>query len=608
MAQAHQRGIELFAQGRYQEAIGCFEECLRQAETSEVWNDWATAQFAFGRVPQAREGLKRALQLDPQNHQAAENLRLLAALGASPQEFSGENQQRVMARNSLLTRFLQDIQAIPGEDPSLPPRLIEAIRKTRLDSGYFVEKCLERLARLPREVFSNALAVLERRAQIDYRLSIVLGCSYMQAEDYETALRHLRAACDDSALDLFAESALIACSRRQAAKTGAVCEFEGLEAYLAGSFCDIPWRRLEIYDWGQAALCCLGWLPVVVGDPRKQPWDEIWNSEFAIQIRKSILDGSFRFCSKIHCQRIVARTLPRRAGATSTAGKPMPNAAPVRSTEVNPAEFSARVPRGPEELRLCYDKTCNLACPQCRKGFYLATREEQECMARDYFPFILRAAQHVGTLGLDGAGEVFASKHSRLLLSLLKRDQFPQLKFWFVSNGQLLNERAFRDLDLQGRVQGIEISMDAARSETYSIVRRGGDFQRLLSNLAFLDDLRSSRAEEFRFGLRFVVSSLNFHEIPEFVQLGRKFHVDVIYFYMIRNWGHCSLTEFERLNVANPCHPEHEDFLRVLESRELSDPIVDCGEVAAYRRLRGKRDELGFRRPEGEPNSMHCQR
>jgi sulfatase maturation enzyme AslB (radical SAM superfamily) len=589
MAEAHQRGLELFGQGRYQEAIGCFEECLQQAETSEAWNDWATAQFASGRVMQAREGLKRALQLDPQNAQAAENIRLVAGLSTSLRRCSGGNQQGVIGRNPLLRGFLQDIQAIPGENPSLHPSVIEAIRKTRLDSGYFVQKCLERLARLPLEAIPQALALLEQRAQIDYRLSIVLGCYYMGAEDYETALGHLRSACDDSALDLFAEITLIDCSRRQAAKIGAFCEFEGLEAYLAGSFCEVPWRRLEIYDWGKAALCCLGWLPLVVGDPRKQSWEEIWNSEFAIQIRKSILNGSFRLCSKIHCQRIAARTLPRRAGATSAASKPTPSAACVRSTEVNPAEFPARVPHGPEELRLCYDKTCNLACPQCRNDFYLANREEQECMSRDYFPFILRAAQDVPTLGIDGAGELFASKHSRHLLSLLKRDKFPRLKFWLVSNGQLLNERAFRNLDLHGRIQGIEISVDAAREETYRIVRRGGDFQRVLSNLAFLDHLRSSRAEKFDFGLRFVVSSMNFREMPEFVQLGRKFHADIIYFYMIRNWGHCSMPQFETLNIANPCHPEHEDFLSVLESRELSDPIVNLGSVAPYRRQRGSR-------------------
>jgi molybdenum cofactor biosynthesis enzyme MoaA len=211
-------------------------------------------------------------------------------------------------------------------------------------------------------------------------------------------------------------------------------------------------------------------------------------------------------------------------------------------------------------------------------------------MDRNYLPFILRAAQDAETLYLDGAGEVFASKHSRHLLSLLKREHFPQLKFWLLSNGQLLNGRAFREFDFYGRVGEIQVSVDAARPETYRVVRRGGDFQRVLSNLAFLDDLRRARGENFRFELRFVVSSMNFREIPEFVQLGRRFHVDSILFTIVRNWGQLSLAEFEKLNIANPCHPEHQDFLRVLESPELSDAIVDCGSVAPYRRQEGRRD------------------
>jgi hypothetical protein len=130
--------------------------------------------------------------------------------------------------------------------------------------------------------------------------------------------------------------------------------------------------------------------------------------------------------------------------------------------------------------------------------------------------------------------------------------------------------------------------MDAAREETYRVVRRGGDFQRLLSNLAFLYDLRSLRAEKFRLGLRFVVSSMNFRDLPEFVQLGREFQADIIYLYMIRNWGHCSLPQFEELNIGHPSHPEHEDFRRILDSPELSDPIVDLGSVAPYRCRRGR--------------------
>ena len=709
MAEAHQRGIELFARGQYQEAIGCFEECLRQAETSEIWNDWATAQFASGRVREARQGLKRALQLNPQNMQAAENLCRLVTLAGSPQKCSGENQpkqeprrggiepvcsaatpaadeelyqravklrsqgefsaaadlleqvlglhetsarwsewasiqlalgdlgaaekgfrrvielnpqdtsamanlavvleflgryeeadswanlcplgvldqhqravenllQLVGKRKPIIDQLLEDFRTIPSDDPSLPQAIIMAVRVMRFDSGYFVEKCLERLSKLRGRAFARALQALEKKVETDYRLCIVLGCYYMQAEDYETALRLLRSACDHNPADLFAENALIACSRGQAAKTGASSEFEGLEAYLAGSFCETPWDHLEISWDGNTFLCCPSWLPLWVGNARNQSLEELWNSDLAMEIRKSILDGSFRFCSKVHCPKIAGRTLPRRA-SNAPAGERAPISAFERSSE-----FPPRVPGGPGRILLAYDRTCNLACPQCRRNFHVAGRAEQQSMDRDYLPLILHAAQNAETLYLNGAGEIFTSKHSRHLLSLLKREQFPQLKFSLISNGQLLNERAFREFDLFGRVQCIQISVDAARPETYCVVRRGGNFQRLLSNLAFLDDLRRGRGEKYRLELNFVVSSLNFREMPEFVQLGKRFHVDSILFTIVRNWGHLSLPEFEKLNVANPDHPEHQEFLKVLESPELSDPIVDCGSVAPYRR------------------------
>jgi MoaA/NifB/PqqE/SkfB family radical SAM enzyme/SAM-dependent methyltransferase len=477
----------------------------------------------------------------------------------------------------FLQELVRDIQAIPGENPSLSAPVILATRMMRLDSEYFVRKCLERLVRVPSVALSMALDAIGQRARTDYRLSVVLACCSMQLADYEAAVRHSRSACDRCPTDLFAQNTLIACSRGRAAQTGASCEFDGIEEYLAGSFCERPWSHLEISWEGNAFLCCPHWLPLRIGDARSQSQDEIWNSGFAMNIRESILDGSFRFCSKIYCPKIAGRSLPKRPGN-------LPESRSTPSSMEQLSEFPTRVRRGPKKLALCYDKSCNLACLQCRREFYVASRKEQESMDRDFLPLILHAAADAESVYMNGGGDVFVGKHSRHVLKLLNRQQFPQLRFSFITNGQLLNEKTFRDFDLYGRVREIEISVDAARPETYRAVRRGGDFKRLESNLAFLDHLRSAVGEKFNLELNFTVSSLNFREVPEFVKLGKRYRVDATHFSVIRCWDHLSPAEFESLSVANPSHPEHEEFLRVMHSPELSDPIVDYGSVAPYRR------------------------
>lgn len=598
-----QAASKLRGQGNFRAAADLLALALDLWETGDRWSEWATLQLALDNVQEAARGFRKAVQLNPRSGLTVANLALVLELEGQYEEAdlwanlcSSEVLDRqeklvdgllqmVGRRKGAADRFLEDLRTIPNEDPSLAPATLEAIRLTRFDSGYFVERCLERISKLRGRVFRKVLEGLEIKGEGDYRFYVVLGRCHMQLGDYEKGLRFLHLACERNSSDLYAENTLIACSRREAEKTGIPSCFDGLEVYLAGSFCERPFRQLEISLGGNTFLCCPGWLPVRIGHPRSQPLDEIWNSAFAIEIRKSILDGSFRYCSKIHCPQIAGRTLQRKGEGNSTERD-----APSTSTSAGPQDaMSGRLEHGPRKLVLAYDRTCNLACPQCRKGFHVAGREEQEAMERDYLPLILRAAQDAEAVYLDGAGEALASKHCRYLLSLLKREQFPHLKLWLVSNGQLMNETAFREFDLSGRVEWIHISVDAARAETYRVVRRGGDFERVLTNLAFLDELRSVRGEKFKFEMGFVATSLNFRDIPEFVQLGKRFHADSVLFSVTRNFGHLSPAEFEKLNIAASSHPEHEEFLKVLDSPELDDPIADCGSVGPYRRRKSQR-------------------
>lgn len=73
----HQQGLQLLNSGRLEDALPLLGQALAQEETCERWNDWAAAEFLLGRAVEAEHGFRRALELDPNDIQAAENLGLL---------------------------------------------------------------------------------------------------------------------------------------------------------------------------------------------------------------------------------------------------------------------------------------------------------------------------------------------------------------------------------------------------------------------------------------------------------------------------------------------------------------------------------------------------
>ena len=103
--------------------------------------------------------------------------------------------------------------------------------------------------------------------------------------------------------------------------------------------------------------------------------------------------------------------------------------------------------------------------------------------------------------------------------------------------------------------------------------------ERFLANLAFLDELRQKQGERFGITIQYVVSSLTFREMPEAVRLLRRSHVDRLVFMGFRNWGHMTKQESRNWTVTNPGHPEHAEFVGVLNDPELRDPMVDLGSM-----------------------------
>ena len=73
----HNDAIVAFRQGRTAEALRLLEELLAENDSAEYWNDWAAIHLSAGDLGKTESGFTRALELDPQNVDAAANLGLL---------------------------------------------------------------------------------------------------------------------------------------------------------------------------------------------------------------------------------------------------------------------------------------------------------------------------------------------------------------------------------------------------------------------------------------------------------------------------------------------------------------------------------------------------
>jgi CheY-like chemotaxis protein len=148
---------------------------------------------------------------------------------------------------------------------------------------------------------------------------------------------------------------------------------------------------------------------------------------------------------------------------------------------------------------------------------------------------ILSALKSAKEISMIGSGDPLLARSSQSIMAKLGRGQYPKLSILLQTNGLLFTRDWWsRHPDLHAFPIKMQVSIDAARPDTYARVRRGGKFESLLQNLVFIRELRASkhiRQLEFRF----VVQAENFLEMKEFIGLGRKFHVDRVIFSRLRN-------------------------------------------------------------------------
>jgi pyruvate-formate lyase-activating enzyme len=466
-------------------------------------------------------------------------------------------------RDAELRRLVQAIREHQGRYRQVHREL--GVHGRRSDAERYCDELLGELfadrALAPSAFFAWAVERYERPPL----LHVLAARHALRAGRTDRAALHARKAVALDQSDLYAQQLVM----RSAPDQGrALAE---TNAWLADRFCPRPFEVLETRPNGEANTCCEAWMPAAIGNIASASADELWNSSRAQRIRQSVLDGDFRYCSRMFCPKIVDRSLPRRAGLED----------PVHAAIVR--ERRTVLPQGPARVLLSHDRSCNLSCPSCRRHLIVADKAKQAELDELAENLVLPLLRDARLIKITGSGDPFGSNHFRHVLKRLNRREFPNLSLQIQTNGQLLDRRAWDDLELAGLVESVWISIDAARPATYERLRRGGSFSRLVRNLEFVAGLRRERQIR-SFQLDAVVQAANLDELREIVDLGLRLGADRVSFQRIRNWGTFTAAEFADHDVASPGHPRFADLCAVLRDLRRAGPRVDLGNLASLAR------------------------
>jgi len=338
-------------------------------------------------------------------------------------------------------------------------------------------------------------------------------------------------------------------------------------------FCPKPFEYLDIhYVNGQfrCYMCCPTWLPINIGDIQEKGLKAIWNGELAREVRKSILNESFLYCNPELCPEIQSENLHNKDYIYKK-----------EYLEYLPLTDGI-VPHGPRIVYFSEDRTCNLACPSCRKDYISIPQEDIDHILKIREGFLPDLMSSVESLNICSSGDPFASQIYRDFLFNLEGSHYPQLIINLNTNGVLLNQEAFeRMVKIHSNLGSLYISLDAATKNTYDSIRKGGDWEKVLENIKYLSTQRK-RGRLRHLQLDFVVQDSNFHEMPAFVELGTSLGVDKVYFQRISNWGTYSINEYKKKNMADPTHPQYQRFLDICKHPQLRSGLVKKGNLQSF--------------------------
>lgn len=337
---------------------------------------------------------------------------------------------------------------------------------------------------------------------------------------------------------------------------------------LKNYICTVPFEAIEIHD-DKVFMCCASWLKKEL--PNNTPIDKnLWNSEEAVEIRKSVTDGSYKYCDKIQCPFL--SQLVNLSAFNVGPIKHIDNVSPHIKEYLNGNKTN--VEKGPRIVQLSFDRTCNYKCPSCRVDMIVADSNTIKRINSTIEEIENSYSSTIEMIYCSGTADPFASVSYRNYLRNFDPKKYPNLKLIHLhTNASLWNKEMWDSMpNIHKYVQSCEISIDAGTQYTYeNVTRLGGNWDNLINNLKFIATINSLKYVK----CSFVVQHSNYMEMQTFLNLMYSiFGIKTkVFFGRITNWGTFTDERFKLIDVVNSSHPEHKLFLNEL-TKVITNPYA----------------------------------
>lgn len=347
--------------------------------------------------------------------------------------------------------------------------------------------------------------------------------------------------------------------------------------------CLNPFRYLDVQP-NSLWVCCPSWCPTnirVDKDGKEQevsiPFDTTedlskdWFSDVANDIRKSVVDGTYR-----HCDHKVCPSLSLLINTGKVPSNFVTQEQFKKLHDVN--NFQDR----PSNILFGFDRSCNLKCPSCRSE--TVTNDDPESNEHKIKEFLLSSIENdfsssIKTIMVTGSGDPIYSKLYRDYLINFDSSKYPNIEgIHVITNGVLLTEKMWNKFKAAPYIKRIEVSLDAGCKETYeNVTRLNGDWDAVIENLKFLSTLTTLE----NLTCSMVVSKHNYKEMEAFYNLicdifkNTSYNVVVAYRQIVY-WssGAFTIKDINNLSIFDPMHPEFNQFMIELK-KVHNKPLVN---------------------------------